>query len=112
MAPAVRRQSYPEQSYIDYLLGGSAISAPLPPLLALLIGAALTRMSRRWRIVGSFVVGIVSMLFVIGVFGEFFAEHPHVPPAAIYGFGAVTLLIALTQLALVVREARRAVQPV
>jgi hypothetical protein len=96
----------PDQSYISYLFGGSAISAPLPPAIALLIGVFLARREDRWRGVGLVLVGIVAVLFVIGVFGELFAEHPFVPTAVIVGFGIVNLLAALTLLYLVGRTAR------
>lgn len=101
----------PEQSYPGYLFGGSAISAPLPPLIALVVGALLLGRTRPWRIVGLFVIGIVSVLFIIGAVGEFFADHPHVPLPVVYGFGGLALLLALTMLFLVSREVRSAARP-
>lgn len=84
----------PDQSYLSYLWGGSAMSAPLPPLLALVIGLVLSRRADAWRLLGRAIIAIVAILFVIGVFGELFAEHPHVPAAVIALGGLINLLLA------------------
>lgn len=96
----------PNQSYLGYLSGGSAISAPPPPLIVLLVGLLLSRRQDRWRFLGLTLVALVALMFTIGTFGEFFAEHSHVPTVVIFVFGAVRLLISSTLVLLVVRQWR------
>jgi uncharacterized membrane protein len=97
----------PEQPYVSYLWGGSAIAAPLPLLVGLAVGLLLSRRRDVWRIVGLVIVGIVSILFVIGGTGEIVAEHEHVPRAAVLFFGGIAVLLGVIQLLLTVREWRR-----
>jgi hypothetical protein len=85
--------SDPEQSYMSYLVGGSAIAAPLPPLVGLAVGLLLSRRRDAWRILGLVIVVIVSVLFIIGGIGEIAAEHEHVPRAAVIVFGGIATLI-------------------
>lgn len=86
----------PDQSYFGYLFGGSAVSAPPFPLVALVIGLLLSRRASAWRYVGLSLIALVAVTFTIGVFGEFSAEHPHTPMAVVYVFGAIRLLISAT----------------
>src|SRR3990170_4589969 len=98
--------SDPEQSYVSYLVGGSAIAAPLPPLVGLAVGLFLSRRRDAWPKLGLVIVGIVSVLFIIGGIGEIAAEHEHVPRAAVIVFGSIATLIGSVQLLLCVREWR------
>jgi uncharacterized protein involved in response to NO len=107
VAPQFGGVSDPEQSYVSYLVGGSAIAAPLPPLVGLAVGLVLSRRRRdAWRILGLVIVGIVSVLFIAGGVGEIAADHEHVPRAAVFVFGGIATLIGSVQLLLTVREWR------
>lgn len=96
----------PDQSYLGYLLGGSAISAPPAPLIVLLLGIAASRRRGAWRAVGSVLIAVVAAMFTMGVVGEFVAEHPHTPLPVVYIFGVVRLAIVGALLVLAVRQWR------
>ena len=89
----------PGQSYLSYLFGGSAVSAPTLPLVTLMAGVVAFRRPGRWRTLGLGLVTLVVVMFTMGVFGEFAAEHPHTPLAVVYGFGIFRLAFSAALLA-------------
>ncbi|MBA2421375.1 MAG: hypothetical protein H0V57_09655 [Thermoleophilaceae bacterium] len=80
----------------EWITRGTAISAPLMPLLLLLASAVLARRRDRWRIAGLVGVLIVSALFLTGAFGEAFGEPTdQVPRAVLVLSGVFWALVAL-----------------
>ena len=104
--PQVGGSQDPDQSYASFLVNGSAISAPAPMLAVLLAGLLLAHRLPR---VGAVVVVLVAAVFVfVGVIGEFLAEHPHVPIAAVHGFGYALTALSVVLSVLAVRSWRAA----
>ena len=61
----------------QWLFSGSAVSIPLPPVVALVVFVALAQLRPRWaRIVGSIGCILLACLFVFASFGEPTFIHP------------------------------------
>ncbi len=58
----------------EFLSRGTAISAPLVPLLALAVLLPLLHRSDRWAMVGIVGTGLIGIVFLTGALGEAFAD--------------------------------------
>jgi hypothetical protein len=79
---------------------GTAVSAPLVPLLGLAIGGWLVWRGKRWGIAGAILLLIVGALMLIGSLGEAFAEAEQTPRTVLVITGIVGTTLALTLMAL------------
>jgi hypothetical protein len=84
----------PDHVSDQWVSSGTAISAPVAPLVALLVFAALVATGRR-RIafIGALGATLVGVVFIIGVFGEPTTFHPRTGVEAL--FHVIGLLLAL-----------------
>lgn len=92
----------------DWIARGTAISAPLAPIVLLAASALLVRRHDRWAIAGLIGVGLVSVLFLIGAVGEFTAEPAGNVSRAVLTVAGITWgATALALIALAISAARR-----
>ena len=74
----------------EFLSRGTAISAPLVPMIVLAASIVLLRRTDRWANVGVGATCLVGVLFLIGGLGEAFAkETPDTPKAVLVASGIV-----------------------
>lgn len=95
-------------NYLEWLVQGSAISAPIFPIALLLAGAMLARRPDRWGIAGAAVLAFAAVSFIIGGLGETFwrdnnGSIPEVSAAVLTATTVAWVLIGLTLLALAAR---------
>jgi hypothetical protein len=80
----------------EFLTSGTAISAPLIPVVSLLIVVAFARRRDKWRWLGLAAGYFTALSIAIGGFGELVAEPTeHTPRAVLVGSGIVFLAIGL-----------------
>ncbi len=81
---------------------GTAISAPAPVMLALLIVLVLLRVGKAWTVLGIAAYGIVGLTLAIGGLGEALSEPTSdVPKAVLVMSGIAWTLIGATMIAAV-----------
>jgi hypothetical protein len=99
----------------EVILEGSATSAPLPPVLGLLIGLALARGAGKRRVVGLVLFALTGLAMMNGVIGEFtsgtsfsgFDQAVFLTFSALYAVLAFSLLVT-SAAALMRRPSERA----
>lgn len=84
-------------------VNGTVTSIPLPPLLALLLGAAIVRRRDRWGAVGSLLLALLGVVFVIGGAGEITSDNDAVPTVVLLLAGLAYVLAGGTLLVTAVR---------
>jgi hypothetical protein len=73
----------------EFLSRGTAISAPLAPLLALGVLLPLLHRSDRWAMVGIVGTGLIGIVFLTGALGEVFSDAtPEVSKVVLLASGA------------------------
>ena len=92
----------------DVVFAGTAISAPVIPILVALAAlTVLVRSPRWWGTLSAVAFCVVAVLIVIGGLGEAFAPStPDVPRAVLITSGAVSAALGLTMLLLAAAELR------
>ena len=87
---------------------GTALSAPVPILLALAAAAAFA-LRRGWlSLVGAIVVGLIAIVFVIGSLGEAFADPtPDVSKPVLVSSGVTGAVLSVALLAAAALDVRR-----
>jgi hypothetical protein len=86
---------------------GTALSAPVPILLAL-AAAAVFALRRGWLgLVGAVVVGLIAVVFVVGFLGEAFAEPtPDVSKPVLVSSGVIGAVLSLALVAAAALDVR------
>ncbi|MGH3089128.1 MAG: hypothetical protein ACRDSJ_17665 [Rubrobacteraceae bacterium] len=83
----------------EFVTGGTAISIPVFPWIALGVFALLARSRRWWGTVAVVGLCLLGPLFVVGGLGEAFAPAtPHVPRAVLVVSGVVYIFLGLSLL--------------
>jgi hypothetical protein len=97
-----------EDATPEFVSRGTAISAPVLPLVLLAIAALLALRRDRWGVVGTVAICVLSAFFVIGSLGEAVAEPtPDVSSTVLVAFGLLGAALGVTLLSLGVLELRR-----
>jgi hypothetical protein len=93
----------------EWSVSGTAISAPVLPLLVLFVALVLLAGKRgRFRIVGDLLVLVTATLFVIGGIGEIAGAPTEDTPRSVLLWGGIqAILIAAVLIVLSVRDIRR-----
>jgi hypothetical protein len=88
----------PEDVARDMFFHGTALSAPIVPIMLPLIGFIFLSRSRRWwGALGTIGICLVAVLTLIGALGEWFAPAtPDVPRAILVASGVVGAILAPT----------------
>ena len=94
--------------YLEWLVQGSAISAPVAPVVLLAAGALLARRADRWGLLGVALTALAAVLFLIGGLGEtFWSENDGEVSETVLAASTVAwVLVGLTLLALAARAVR------
>ena len=93
-------------SYLEWLVLGSAISAPILPIVLLAAGALLARRNDAWGVVGVALIAFAAVLFVVGGLGETFWRNDDggVSDAVLTASTVAWVSIGLTLLVLAARS--------
>ena len=92
----------------EFVSRGTAVSAPVLPLVLLAIASLLALRLDRWGVVGTIAICVLSAFFVIGSLGEATAEAtPDVSGTVLVMFGLIGAALGVTLLSLGVLELRR-----
>lgn len=94
--------------YLEWLVQGSAISAPIAPIALLAAGAILARRADRWGLLGAGFIALAAILFLVGGLGETFwsDDDGEVSETVLAASTVAWVLIGLTLLALAARAVR------
>jgi hypothetical protein len=91
----------PEDVETEWIARGTAVSAPLGPMVVLLVGALLAQRLDRWALVGIALTAIVAVVMLIGALGEAFADSTSdVPRGVLVGSGVLSGTLAVVLLVL------------
>jgi hypothetical protein len=90
----------------DVLIVGSAISAPWPPLLALILGVVLAARERITRVIGLVILLLTGVVMTVGLIGEHISGIPFTGTryAIFLTFNVVGFLLAAALMATTVRD--------
>ena len=92
----------------EFVSRGTAISAPVLPLLLLAASAALALRQDRWGVFGTVGICALSALFVVGALGEAVAEPtPDISKTVLVTSGVVGAALGVVLFSLGVLELRR-----
>ncbi len=90
----------------EWPINGTAISAPVLPLVILLVSLPLLFVRSRVRWLGDLLVVLTAILFTIGGLGEILAEPTDVTPRAVLlPGGVIAIILAVLLAGLAVRDA-------
>ena len=90
---------------------GTALSAPVAPLVVLVFGTLMAAYAGRLRVIGVCLVCVLAVLFMVGGLGEAFAAATvDVPKQVLVGSGAIGVLSALAVLTIGVTDLRGSAQ--